>query len=235
MKRLWTVIIIIGLGNVIALGGFAGWLGSSGRLNLDRVREIRMMLSETIAQEQARLDAQAAQAEAEAAAADDGMPDGPPRSASELVSMRLVATEVDMQRIERLRREVEDLQRKLRRDQSMLDEQSATLAQEREEFRLMRERLARIEGAEQFRKSVGVLESLKSTDAKSMLAVLLNDGQNEQVVSYLNAMEDRIRSKIMTEFVKGGQAELAAELLESLRQRGLEAVATGVMPDEPGG
>ncbi len=235
MKRIWTIIVVLGLANVVALGGFVGWLGSSGRLSVDRLREIRAMLTETVADEQKRLDAEAEQAAAEAAAADDGMPDGPPRSASELVAMRLAATEVDMQRIERLRREVEDLQRKLRRDQAMLDEQSAAFAQEREEFRLMRERLAEIEGAEQFRKSVGVLESLKSADAKEMLDVLLTDGQNEQVVSYLNAMEERTRSRVMTEFVKDGQADLAADLLESLRQRGLEAVATGVTPDEPGG
>ena len=235
MKRIWTIIVVLGLANVFALGGFTGWLASSGRLNIDRVRKIREMLTETVAEENARIAAEEEQAAAAAAAADDGLPSGPPRTASELVAMRLEATEVDMERISRLRREVEDLQRKLRRDQGMLDTQSASFATERNDFLAMRARLAEIEGAEQFRKSVGVLESLKSADAKAMLDVLLTDGQQEQVVSYLDAMDERIRSRVMTEFVKDGQPDLAAQLLESLRTRGLEAVASGETPNDPGG
>lgn len=235
MKKIWTAIVVLGLANVFAIGGFTGWLAQSGRLNLDRVRQIREMLSETVAQENARIAAEAEQAAAAAAAADDGMPDGPPRNASELVAMRLEATEVDMARIARLRREVEDLQRKLRRDQAMLDAQTEQFAGEKTDFEAMRARLAEIEGQEQFRKSVGVLESLKAADAKSMLDVLLTDGQHEQVVSYLDAMDERIRSRVMTEFVKDDQSDLAAGLLESLRKRGLEAVATGETLNDPGG
>lgn len=235
MKKIWTMIVVLGLANVFALGGFVGWLGSSGRLSVERLRAIREMLTETVAEEKARIDAELALAAAAAAAADDGMPTGLPRTASELVAMRLEATEVDMQRIERLRREVEDLQRKLRRDQTVLDAQSADLQAEREAFLAMRDRLTDIEGGEQFRKSVGVLESLKSADAKAMLDEMLTEGDREQVVSYLDAMEERSRSRIMTEFVKDGQQALAAELLESLRTRGLEAVANGETTDDPGG
>jgi hypothetical protein len=235
VKKIWTIIVVLGLANVFALGGFVGWLGYSGRLSMERLRSVREMFTETVDEEQARLADEEAQAAAAAAAADNGLPEGPARNASELVAMRLEATEVDMQRIERLRREVEDLQRKLRRDQTMLDTKSAEFADQREAFAAMRERIAAIEGSEQFKKSVGVLESLKSADAKAMLDELLTSGDREQVVSYLDAMEDRTRSRIMTEFVKDGQQDLAAELLESLRTRGLQAVANGETPDDPGG
>lgn len=226
MKRIWTILSVLALANVVALGGFVGWLGQTGRLNADRLRAVREMFSETIAAEKARLDVQAKQA-AEAEKAKQNELSGEARTASELVAMRLNATDVDLQRIERLRREVEDLQRILSRDQASLDSQVATFHAERDAFNAMRERMKEIEGGDQFRKSVGVLESVKSTEAMQMLDDLLKKGNREQVVSYLNTMDERIRSKVLSEFIKAGQPDVAADLLEALRTRGLEAGAPG--------
>jgi hypothetical protein len=49
----------------------------------------------------------------------------------------------------------------------------------------------------------------------------------DQVVAYLNAMEDRTRTKIITEFQKQDPA-LAAELLERLRTRATLAAGSGI-------
>ncbi|RMH11102.1 MAG: hypothetical protein D6695_09960 [Planctomycetota bacterium] len=226
MKRIGTIISVLAIANVLAFGGFVGWLGQTGRLSMERLAAVREIFRETVAMEKARLEAQAKQEQAEKEAA-KAEPSGPARTSSELVAMRLNATDVDMQRIERLRREVEDLQRKLRRDQAMLDERAAEFAQERDAFNAMRERLKQIEGADQFRKSVELLETIKSADAKQMLDELLQQGSQEQVVSYLNAMDGRASSKIIAEFVKDGQSDVAAQLLEALRTRGLEPAGSG--------
>ncbi len=233
MKKVWIAILIMLFANTFAAAGFIGWLVISGRIDLHRLTRIREMLGETVEQEKARLAAQEAELQKKLAAEDDGIPDGPPRNASELVAMRLEATAVDRQRIERLRREVEDLQRKLRRDQNMLDSQASDFNKQREAFRAMRARLDAIEGQEQFRKSVELVNSLKSSDSKALLDVMLNEGKQEQVVSYLDALEDRTRSRIIAEFIKDGQEDLAANLLESIRLRGLEPVADGDMANEP--
>lgn len=233
MKKVWTAILILLFANTFAAAGFLSWLVVSGRIDIQRLTYIREMLGETVEQEKARLAAEEAQLQESLAAADDGIPDGPSRTASELVAMRLEATAVDRQRIERLRREVEDLQRKLRRDQSMLDSQASDFKEQREAFRAMRARLAEIEGQEQFRKSVELVNSLKSSDSKALLDVLLNEGRQEQVVSYLDALEDRTRSRIIAEFIKDGQQDMAANLLESLRLRGLEPVADGDIANGP--
>lgn len=226
MKRIWTVLSVLALANVVALGGFVGWLGQTGRLSADRLRVVREMFSETVLAEKTRLDAEAKQA-ADAELAKQNELTGEARTASELVAMRLNATDVDLQRIERLRREVEDLQRILSRDQASLDAQVAAFHVERDAFNAMRERMKEIEGGDQFRKAVGVLESVKSTEAMQMLADLLKQGDREQVVSYLNTMDERIRSKVLSEFIKAGQPDVAADLLEALRTRGLEAGAPG--------
>lgn len=226
MKRIWTVLSVLALANVVALGGFAGWLAQTGRLSVDRLRQVRQMFAETVAMEQARLDAEA-KAAADAEAARSRELSGSARNASELVAMRLNATEVDLQRIERLRREVQDLQRMLQRDQTSLDEKVGAFHKEREAFNAMRQRMREIEGGDQFRKSLAVLEAVKPTEARDMLSTLLKDGATEQVVSYLNAMDERARAKVLTEFIKAGQPDVAAELLESLRTRGLETPADG--------
>ncbi|GAB4382833.1 MAG: hypothetical protein Kow0022_01250 [Phycisphaerales bacterium] len=226
MKRIWTVLSVIALANMVALGGFVGWLGQTGRLSVDRLRQVREMFKETVAAEQARLEAEAKQA-AEAEAARQAEPSGRAQTASELLAMRMNATEEDLQRIERLRREVEDLQRTLRRDQASLDEQVARFQNERDAFNAMRERMRAIEGGEQFKKSLSVLETVKAGEAMQILDRLLAEGGDEQVVAYLNAMDERARSRILTEFIKAGKTDVAADLLEALRTRGLEARADG--------
>ena len=54
-----------------------------------------------------------------------------------------------------------------------------------------------------------------------MLLALIGDGSRDEAVGYLNAMQDRARTKIVGELVKSGETELAAELLEELRIRGV--------------
>ncbi len=234
MKKLQTLVLSMIVANAVAIVGFSGWLIFTGRIDRDRVTKVREIFAETVSQEQKRLEMEAAQEEEAIRASTDGVPDGPPRTASELVAMRLEATDVDRQRIERLRREVQDLQRKLRRDQSVLDSQASSFQEERDAFDAMRERLAEVEGREQFRKSVALLNSLKSTETKTILEVLIGEKKQEQVVSYLNALEERSRSRVIAEFIKDGQQELATDLLESLRLRGLEADVDGEKADDSG-
>jgi hypothetical protein len=227
VKKIQTLVLSMVVANAVAIAGLSGWLFFTGRIDDERVAKVREIFRETVNQENKRLEMETAQEEEAIRASADGVPDGLPRTASELVAMRLDATDVDRQRIERLRREVQDLQRKLRRDQSVLDNQASNFQEERDAFDAMRERLAEVEGHEQFQKSVSLLNSLKSNETKSILEVLIGEKKQEQVVSYLNALEDRSRSRVIAEFIKDGQQELATDLLESLRLRGLEAVVDG--------
>lgn len=223
MRSAWHVITVMALANLIAIVGFVWWLHFSGRIDGDRVETIRAMLAEPIDAERARKNAEAAEAEAEhERQAEIRQMSGPPVSASEALSLRIETSEIDLQRIQRLNREVRDLTATLSRERRELDREREAFEKMRAAFEAMREEIARIEGDEQFAKSVGVLESLRPADAKQTLLELI-DSDRAQVVAYLNAMKARQRSKVMTEFVKDGQADLAAELLEEIRLRGLVA------------
>lgn len=223
MRAAWHVITVMALANLIGIVGLVWWLHFSGRLNTERVQAVREMLGETIARQAARERAEtdAARTEAERQA-ELVLMSGPPVTASEALSLRLEASEIDLERVERLKREVRNLTETLARERRLLDADRLALEKERAAFDAMRERLARIEGDEQFAKSVGVLENLRPAEARRALIELI-DRDREQVVSYLNAMKARQRTKILDEFIKGGQADLAAELLEAIRLRGLKA------------
>ncbi len=223
MKAAWNVITGVALANLIAIVGFVWWLHFSGRIDAERVQAIRAMLGETIAEQAARESAEAQQREADASReAEIALMSQPPVTASEELSLRVETSAIDLQRLERLKREVKNLTETLSRERRRLDEERQAFELERDAFKAMREEIARIEGDEQFSRAVGVLETLKSAEAKQTLVELLDENR-EQVVSYLNAMKPRQRTKILDEFIADGQPDVAAELLEAIRLRGLEA------------
>jgi len=65
-----------------------------------------------------------------------------------------------------------------------------------------------------------------------MLSVLIAQGKREQVVTYLSALSPGVRTEIMAVFVKDGEEELAAGLLESIRMRGQETMLTDASTDD---
>lgn len=240
MRSLWTALCVVAIANLLAIAGVAGWLFTSGRLDKARMTRLREVLSETVEQETARLALAAAEAENEARASEaDARETAAPLSAAEQLHVRLDLSEVDHQRIERLRRETQDLTVAVDRDQQRLNEERRAFEAERAAFDQMRADLAAVEGSAQFRKAVGTLQALRPTEAVAILMEILRlpgptggsvssgtgegvpilAGGPDQVVSYLNAVPERARNKIMAEIATSDPV-LAADLLERLRTRG---------------
>ncbi|NUQ66804.1 MAG: hypothetical protein HUU18_00785 [Phycisphaerales bacterium] len=249
MKTLFNALAVIAIANLLAVGGFIGWLKTTDRLDLERARKVREMFTPTLTAEKKaaeieakRIEDEKKKAEAEAKAA------RPPLTAQERLAARVEATELDLQRAERLRREVEDLQRRLVDGETKLAAERAAFEAERQAFSAATQRQRDLARDEQFQKTLGVIAGLKPTDAvKVLLATMSSPGAApalpvlggpagvtgdatqgiaaqetrdlELAVEYLNAMDDRPRSKIITEIIKADEV-LAAELLERLRLRG---------------
>lgn len=235
MRTLWLIVSTLALAHVLAIGGVIGWLAWSDRLDRARIERVREVFAPTLAEERARAaEAAAAARAAEQAAAEAAKASGPLLTAAQRLSVREEEQEVDRQRLERLKREVSDLQAAMQREREIVEEERRLLVAERAEFEAMRARLEEIEGGEQFKKALRVLAGLKPDDAKAALMELVRRDDagtgTEQVVSYLNALPDRTRTKVMAEFL-ADDPKLAADLLERLRTRGLVARA----PGEPGG
>ncbi len=233
MKLVWTIVSVMAVANLLGVGAFLGWLGATGRLNGERISEVREMLRETVAQQKEREKKAAEAEEAKRLAADEeARKKEAPLTASESLQIAGQSDELRRQALERMRRESEDLRRTLTRERDEVDRALARLGEERAAFEAMRAQIAEVEGSEQFEKALRLYETLKPDQAKAAFQALIDRGEIDQVVSYLNSMQGRSASKVLAEFT---DASVAADLLERLRTRGLEArgekeTASGAKP-----
>lgn len=246
MRRIWTMLSVVAVANLLGLLGFVAWLVASDRLGVDRLREIRAMLSETRAAQAAREEAEEAAMDS---AADEGDDRGVALSSADLVSLRLEGIEVDRERRERLSAEAEALRSALANQERILREQREAFERERRAFEDERARVKATDGDAQFRKAVKVLDGMRPQDAAEIIRAILGGGGDplvpgddagdagggdargaqeprevgmDRAVSFVNAMQERTRLKLMTELAKDEPA-LAADLLERLRTRGVPA------------
>lgn len=221
MKAVWGVVSALAVANVLALAGFAGLLWMTDRLDGDRVERVRAMLATTIEQERAAEEARAQEERERAEEAErEATMAIPPDAAAMVVHRRQTEERVEAQHLLRLRAQVQSLLRTLEREQARIEAERSAILAEREAFERFRRRLEEIDGAEQFRKSVVTLEQQRPRDAREILRALLDQGEVDQVVAYLNAMEERARSKVVAEFARE-ESDVAADLLERLRTRGV--------------
>ena len=228
MKRLWTVMSVMAMANLLVIVAAFGWLVTSDRIDAGRVAKIRAVLTEPVAIETARLEAEA-KAEEERRKAEETAAklQREPVTASDLLNLRIETAEVDQQRLERLRREVRDLQAFLAREREALEKDRAAFAAEVLAAAQENQRLIDLRGSEQFKKALATYQSLRPADAAATMRGLMAtpvaadqpDGTT-LVVAYLDAMDERTRSRIVSEFIKS-DAALAADLLERLRNLGV--------------
>lgn len=221
LRSLWTILTTVALVNLLALGGFAGWLVASHRLDRDRLERIRAMLAETIEEEQARLaeEEQQRQAALRAAQEEEERRKSPVAAVGRL-QLAAEVSELVQEDLERARKEQEALKRALAIERAVLERDRAQFLAERNAFETMRKQIEAAERDEQFKKTIRLYESIKPAQAKDMLLALLSQGQTVQVVAYLNAMSSRAAARIIKQF-KDDPA-LAADLLERLRSFGLD-------------
>lgn len=225
MKRVWNTISVIAIANLLAIGGFALWLKASDRLNGERVGRIREMLSETITVEKGRLAEEKAKADAAAKEqAEKAKLAGLPESASDQLDRQREAEELRQQTILRLREEVQQLRATLARQEEQLAADKQAIADAEKRLAVREAELSKNAGSASFKSALASLEAQKPAAAFQVLQALIAQQKRDEAVSYLAAMQDRTRAKIMAEFIKADE-KLAAELLEQLRTRGVSAAA----------
>ncbi|MFN0011076.1 MAG: hypothetical protein ACKVS8_05455 [Phycisphaerales bacterium] len=252
MKRLWNIVAVLAIANVLGVLGFAAWLKATDRLSMERLAKVREMLTPTIAQDAAKAEEMKLAAEAgEKKAQEEARLSGPPESAVERIDRQRQMDDATMQTVLRARREIEDLRRQLLEDREKLDKEWASLGADQAKWQANRQEQAKELSGKQFKQALTTLESQKPKDAQQLLKLLHNEqavpvrgatpaagglpGQAgaSQAVAYLAALQDRTRGKILAEWVKD-DPKVAAELLEHLRLRGLgEGGSVGAADSAP--
>lgn len=239
MKKVWTVVSIIAVANLLALLGFVGFLGATDRISKERLWKVRELFGTTVsidraAEEKAKTEAEE-KAKADVEAKRRG---GEPESASTRIEDHANQREILDQQLLRMREESRQLQDRIAAQRTALEQQQAMLDAAKKEHAERKAEWEKLATDEQFQQAIGVLETQKPADAVKMLKSILDGtagGQEpntdpdvatkkrkEVVIRYLAAMNDKTRTKIIAEFIKRGfdDERLAAELLELLRTRG---------------
>lgn len=223
MRTLFTSFILVLIINVVAIGALAGWLGATGRLSKDRLRDAVAVFDHTI-EEEAVLEAEAeavereAQALAERALRMDQVAGGPVTPEARLASIQVVS-EKQRALIERQKAEAEALERQLDTQRKLIEKRIAELEQKREAFeQAVAKQIEQME-EEDFQEAIAMLEGIPPKQAKAVFQEMLTEGDQQQVVSYLSAMEERKAAKILKEFKLPNEVAQAADLIERLRQR----------------
>jgi hypothetical protein len=180
MKKVWNILAIIAVANMLAMLGFLGWLNMSDRLDMERARKVREVMARTLTQDKQDEEAKKKKEEEDKKALEEAAKAArSPLTASETLAARAQATELDRERMERLRREVTDLQGAIARERSKLDADRAALDSDKRAFAAEQQRIASTTGTEQFERSLGVLVSLKPAQARSVLEEIMRGGKPE--------------------------------------------------------
>ncbi|MBC7772620.1 MAG: hypothetical protein H7210_09020 [Pyrinomonadaceae bacterium] len=220
MKSIWTIISTLALANLLAIAGFLVWLSATDRLNRERVDAVRTLFSGTVtaAEEEKAAEAEAAK-KTEAEQIEAARMAKPAASAEAKIQRERTAEEIQHQSKLRLDSELRSLQEFLLRENERLQQWETQLKSTHELFEAQRKSIQETEGTEQFKKVLATLGGVKAKEAQSMLNELIAQGKQNEVIAYLNAMEERTRAKVVAEFNKL-DPRLAAELLEGLRTYG---------------
>jgi hypothetical protein len=254
---------LFGVLNTLLVAGLAGYLAATDRLDRRRAQEVRALFAETISERTAREEREAREkADRERALAETARRMAPPVTADERIEAERASVRVEEQRLRRFRDEVEMLRATLMQEREMLDRRRAAFEKELASATEQARAREQMERSAQFKKAVGVLQSVKPQEARALLMGVIERGETPQaaqdpgglllaantraatpvptpapvasrdaridlVVSYLNAMQERTRAKVIGEFLKDDPA-LASELLERLRRRGQIAGAAEV-------
>ncbi len=232
MRSLKLIAVIMTVVNVLGLVGLLGWLVATHRVDADRVRAVVALFEKTVAQERFDEEAAAREAEAARAAAEadrSGVAPVPVEGRIEVVDE--LERIVDVQ-TKRMVADAQILRETIARERAALEADIEQFAAERKAFMEMRERIAEQEGDEQFAKAVKTYEALKADQASSMMLKLIAQGEQMQVVAYLDAMNARSATKII-QAIQDNDAQLASDLVESLRTFGLIAESAEAPTDDP--
>lgn len=227
MRTLWNVISFLAIVNLLALLLVIGWLWNSKRLTMDRMREIRASLAQTLPEAEASAKKAADLAGQEQAKASEAA-----RTANPPIDSRTQAQYVSL-----VRREEAQSRQRLQDDRKMLEQQLAQMGGQLDVRKAsLNQQQAKLEAAgkpdlqrkidEQFMQAVKQYELAPPKNAKKMLVELINGGGRNQAVAYLKAMNPRAASKILREFKSDPEIVMAKELLESLRTQGLDLPET---------
>lgn len=213
IKRIWDVVSIVAVGNLLALLALVAVLAVSGGLRSDRLRDARDALAGhpnyiTRVVEKA--------SEAEAASL----------SAGQLITKEQAASQVAQLQMDQQMRELKDFQIQLDQARAALDARIAAFERDCRAWEARCEKDRALLAGEGFRKTLVLYESMSPDQAKDLFMAL----DEAEVVRVLSAMDERKASKIAKAFSSDAEKARLKAILDRLQK---PATAGGTLRPTP--
>jgi hypothetical protein len=226
------LIKILAIANLLAVVGFVGWLVATDRVNRERLERVREIFHPTIAAEKTAI------AETETKAAEQVKLAEEQKRLLETPMPRteqIVSAERFQQRAALAVRSLQDEQRRLLEDLSSRErgvtEREEALAKRQTDWETSISEEKERQTKDQFRKAVRLLESAPAKQGKEWILELVKSNREDQAVAYLDAMNPAKSAGLLKAFKGEGEAKVATDLLERLRQLGLESEINAGAPN----
>jgi flagellar motility protein MotE (MotC chaperone) len=237
VKTIGAVILTIILVHLLAAAGGVAWLGLTNRLSTDRLLKVKDVFALTREdeakknEEQAKIDEQQASLQKEKdrmVAVADG-----PTTVTDRLQEDQMKRDIVLSKVQRLQREMEDMNRNLEFAKAQLAKEKKQLDADRLAFEQAKKDMETQRLDADFERVVESYSNIKPKLAKEAFMELIKQGQMDEVVEYLAAMQLRKSAAILNQFKADNEVPVAAQLLEALRTRGITPegeLPDGVMP-----
>ena len=214
MKRTWDVLVLTLALNFLALAGGVGWLYQSGRLDRQRVAQIRQVLFPPPAalppttQPSATPTTQPALRLEQLLASHSGM------TAGQQVEFIRKTFDAQMAQLERREQELADLKTQVDLANAKLAADRADLDAERKRLTDEQQQAQKLAADQGFQDSLNLYNSMPARQVKTVFLTL----SDEAVKQYLEAMSPRSAGKVIKEFKSPDEIDRIQRILEKIRK-----------------
>jgi hypothetical protein len=209
--------------HVLAVGVGVMWLRSTDRLDRARLQQAVDIFKVTLADEKVAEEAAVEQAAVDATQADRDAwlqtVSAGPQSMNDRLENQQEADELRAERVRKLESDLESLRRQLDISRRELERERAALERERADLEAAATRTRDQLKDEDFQKALSLYQRVRPKQAKDMFKALMEQGETDQVVTYLSAMQEKKASDIIKEFKGDDEIAMATDLVERMRQR----------------
>lgn len=203
LKRVYDILGLISIINLLAIVGLVAFLTSSGKLNAERIRQVSEIFRDDSESE-------------EVAASQPATEEQGPEASQRRIARDEVQEELLRRRDQRTRKELRDQERLVRTLMlNLVSEQEAVESREQALAESQR-KLKNQQEDKGFKTTLAQLSSIKAEQAKT----LLKEMKEVDVVRYLSEMEIDVAKKIIEKCKEPEELEWIGRILEKIRGNG---------------
>ncbi len=216
IKKLISLVSAVLAINFLLAAGGVGYLVFTGKVDKEKVQQIRELIlasDEAPATQPTTQEAQDLPPKTPMMRLDELLAVASGRPAAEKIATVQTAFDAQMAVLERRSREIEDQRRQLAQAKTDFEAQRKTLLTESEALRKQQEEQAKLAADKGFQDTLALYNSMPPKKTKDIFMSL----EEDVVVRYLQAMEPRIAGGILKEFKTPDETSRAQGILEKMR------------------